>query len=274
MQCSRVLYGSGGRGRVLYGGGRVCDGVHSTRPSGERSYRSEARGSVLSGSRGRNRVLYGSGGVCGGVHNTRPSGGRSYRGEAHGIRPWVETQVYKVTINCGYRCGRDRVSHLLKLRGRVISAIRYSVAARVYLPVIPLIMVRAPRMVAIRGPGDEWREGRIFLQERRSGGDENRRGEWREGRVLLPERRSGGDENRRGKWREGRVLLPWRRRVCILPQLRGVWLQGPKDLRGGQTSSTIEGGRGCNIFVPVFGGKGTKIAPTGNIFDQPPGQMR
>ena len=34
LQCSRVLYGSGGRGRVLYGGGRVCDGVHSTRPSG------------------------------------------------------------------------------------------------------------------------------------------------------------------------------------------------------------------------------------------------
>ena len=52
-------------------------------------------------------------------------------------------------------------------------------------------------MVAVRGPGDEWREGRVLLPERRSGGDENRRGEWREGRVLLPERRSGGDENRR-----------------------------------------------------------------------------
>ena len=39
-------------------------------------------------------------------------------------------------------------------------------------------------------------------------------------------------------------------------------------------SSTIEGGRGCNIFVPVLGGNGTKIAPTGDIFDQPPGQMR
>ena len=34
------------------------------------------------------------------------------------------------------------------------------------------------------------------------------------------------------------------------------------------------GGRGCNIFVPVLGGNGTKIAPTGDIFDQPPGQMR
>ena len=41
-----------------------------------------------------------------------------------------------------------------------------------------------------------------------------------------------------------------------------------------RTSSTIEGRRGCNIFVPVLGGNGTKIAPTGDIFDQPPGQMR
>ena len=39
------------------------------------------------------------------------------------------------------------------------------------------------------------------------------------------------------------------------------------------TRSTIEGGRGCNDFVPVLGGNGTKIAPTGDIFDQTPGQM-
>ena len=72
------------------------------------------------------------------VGSTAPvrRGGRSYRGEARGIRPWVETQVCKMTINCGYRCGRDRVSHLLKFRGRVIAAIRYSVGARVNLPVI------------------------------------------------------------------------------------------------------------------------------------------
>ena len=36
---------------------------------------------------------------------------------------------------------------------------------------------------------------------------------------------------------------------------------------------TIEGGRGCNNFVPVLRGNGTKIAPTGGIFDQPPGGM-
>ena len=39
------------------------------------------------------------------------------------------------------------------------------------------------------------------------------------------------------------------------------------------TRSTIEGGRGCNKFVPVLGGEGTKISPTGDIFDQPPGEI-
>ena len=36
----------------------------------------------------------------------------------------------------------------------------------------------------------------------------------------------------------------------------------------------LGGGRGCNIFVPVLGGNGTKIAPTGDILDEPPGQIR
>ena len=34
------------------------------------------------------------------------------------------------------------------------------------------------------------------------------------------------------------------------------------------------GGRGCNIFVPVLGGNGSKTAPTGDRFDQLPGQRR
>ena len=33
------------------------------------------------------------------------------------------------------------------------------------------------------------------------------------------------------------------------------------------------GGRGCNKVVPVLGGEGTKIIPTRDIFDQPPGGM-
>ena len=40
-----------------------------------------------------------------------------------------------------------------------------------------------------------------------------------------------------------------------------------------RTRSTIEGGGGCNKFVPVVRRNGTKIAPTGDIFDQPPGGM-
>ena len=36
----------------------------------------------------------------------------------------------------------------------------------------------------------------------------------------------------------------------------------------------LRGGRGCNIFVPVWGRDGSKIAPTRDMFDQPPGQMR
>ena len=33
------------------------------------------------------------------------------------------------------------------------------------------------------------------------------------------------------------------------------------------------GGRRCNNFVSVLRGGGTKIAPTGDIFDEPPGEM-
>ena len=41
------------------------------------------------------------------------------------------------------------------------------------------------------------------------------------------------------------------------------------------TSLTIGGGGGgCNIFVAVLRGNGTKIVPTGDRFDHPPGQMR
>ena len=55
---------------------------------------------------------------------------------------------------------------------------------------------------------------------------------------------------------------------------RDMELEG--DMGGGRnirkTSSTIGGG-GCNIFVPVLRGNGTKIAPPGYIFDQPPHGM-
>ena len=46
------------------------------------------------------------------------------------------------------------------------------------------------------------------------------------------------------------------------------------ELKSRWTRSTIGGGRECNKFVPVLGENGTKIFPTGDIFDQFPGQMR
>ena len=33
------------------------------------------------------------------------------------------------------------------------------------------------------------------------------------------------------------------------------------------------GGGGCNKYVPVLGGDGTKIAPPADLFDQPPGEI-
>ena len=33
------------------------------------------------------------------------------------------------------------------------------------------------------------------------------------------------------------------------------------------------GGRGCHKFAPVLGGDGTKTAPPGDVFDQPPREM-
>ena len=58
------------------------------------------------------------------------------------------------------------------------------------------------------------------------------------------------------------------------PEGGGGWAGEGRGGGGGGISSTIGSGRGCNKFVPVLGGNDTKIAPIGDIFDQPPGQMR
>ena len=39
------------------------------------------------------------------------------------------------------------------------------------------------------------------------------------------------------------------------------------------TRSTIGEVRGCNNFYPVWGGDGTIMAPTGDVYDQPSGRM-
>ena len=62
--------------------------------------------------------------------------------------------------------------------------------------------------------------------------------------------------------------------MAIKANIGGIFHIYPLELSWHQTSSTIAGGRGCNIFVPVLGGNSTKIAPAGDMLDQPPGQMR
>ena len=53
------------------------------------------------------------------------------------------------------------------------------------------------------------------------------------------------------------------------PSVRDAAKEGTRSARNRQkgvvTSSTIGGGRGCSIFVPVLGGNGPKTAPTGAL---------
>ena len=69
--------------------------------------------------------------------------------------------------------------------------------------------------------------------------------------------------------RRALLLIPRRgEEVCRISDVTITITRDPfNDLGGG-------GGGGCNNFVSVLGGNGTKIVPTGDIFDQPPGQMR
>ena len=64
--------------------------------------------------------------------------------------------------------------------------------------------------------------------------------------------------------------------MSVLARRRAIMesiVQPKRSCLGLSRCATIEGGRGCNKFVPVLRGNGTKIAPTGYIFDQPPGGM-
>ena len=60
---------------------------------------------------------------------------------------------------------------------------------------------------------------------------------------------------------------------CEIEVAREVPVMVSRGEKGSATRSTIEGRRGCNNFVPVLGGDGTKTSPTGDIFDQPPGEI-
>ena len=47
----------------------------------------------------------------------------------------------------------------------------------------------------------------------------------------------------------------------------------PQKPPGSESFNDWGGGRGCHKIVPVLGGDGTKIAPTGGIFDQSSGEV-
>ena len=66
------------------------------------------------------------------------------------------------------------------------------------------------------------------------------------------------------------VCLPFCWCPCMAINV-SVQYETRSTIGGGQR---LEGGRGCNKVFPVLGGNGTKIAPTGDTFDQPPGQIR
>ena len=52
---------------------------------------------------------------------------------------------------------------------------------------------------------------------------------------------------------------------------RQASFSGEKNLR--ESFNDWGGGGGCHKNIPVFGGDGMKIAPPGDLYDQPPGEM-
>ena len=71
-------------------------------------------------------------------------------------------------------------------------------------------------------------------------------------------------------------------RACVQPDdgVCSEWFEVEQGLRRGYVISPLltcltigGGGRGYNNFVSVLEGDGTKIAPAGDMFDQPPGGM-
>ena len=76
------------------------------------------------------------------------------------------------------------------------------------------------------------------------------------------------------------VALPRDAMVCRLAERQGGHRRAApvKHLVRGEHAAVLArstiGEGGDNDFAPVLGGNGTKVAPTGDIFDQPHGQMR
>ena len=123
---------------------------------------------------------------------------------------------------------------------------------------------------------------------RRSASNRRKRDSTKETSTLADLKRLMTDPNLRCQVAHAMVaaLQPFPDSICIsdiTTDMAGVMFSTAAELaprskrtRGAQgTRSRIGGGgRGCNKFVPVLEVNSTKIASTGDMFDQPPGQMR
>ena len=75
--------------------------------------------------------------------------------------------------------------------------------------------------------------------------------------------------------RQGCVFAPLLFNIffAVVINVTSTRFKADKGIMDPRSRSTIEGGRGCNIFSPVLRGNSTEIAPTGDIFDPLPGGM-
>ena len=67
----------------------------------------------------------------------------------------------------------------------------------------------------------------------------------------------------------------WCARPGVEADMNEAWQHREKARRHLRAEESFNdwGGWGCNKFVPVLGGDGTKIFPPRECFDQPPGEM-
>ena len=71
----------------------------------------------------------------------------------------------------------------------------------------------------------------------------------------------------------GRLLLCSENNVHNTFRIIGMMTHSNGSVSSEDPFNDWGGGRGCNKIVPVLEGDGTKIAPTGDIFDLPRGGM-
>ena len=90
---------------------------------------------------------------------------------------------------------------------------------------------------------------------------------WRPNRVFL------GEKGRKLKSTFGIPRITEKTR-CHGSSAKHIYNPTTRGYQPRIRSTVGGGGGGCNNFVPVLRRNGTKIAPTGDMFDEVPGQMR